>query len=610
MKKHFNGRFLSTLVLLVMFVSCFSAVSFADTEDTKTPDTDVRSYKTYVTVSESNVYSYDEVISVRINEDNAEYVRQLPKKYIGRIDNVRVEGYDFYFDDTAGTISINAGESGLKNFTIKYTVQGTNNLGKKKDRFNVYFLNGSECSGEDTIEKASFRLKCADSIEWNEITVHAGDSTSEENDCGSWHISEADKVLKFSSDHERGIKSGEVVRVSAEFPKGFWSNASEIGWTRSLSLMMFFLGIFIFIVMRITLGREKDIIVTRTPFPPYNMDPLRMGYLADGYVDDRDVVAQLLHLGEEGYYNIIEYEKFKYKFEYVEYPANENQASKLLFNAIFHESSKPGDIVLLDDVAPKLRKVIPSVRRRTARYFRGGRAAFTTSSRLGNRFVRLVYAVIVAVLPVMNYSYHIQSNADFEKGLALAIGWALGMTFLLSRVCIEYMKLQRKQVDGNRVRFWVWSVIYITAAFIYSHMFRFAIDGRNGDMTVQLTAILFLILAPIMLFGFRTRGAEAADRYGRVQGFVQYVRDAKGSELKHTAGTDGKYFFRVLPYAYIFGISKKLASNFQNIDVPAPSWYRPYGVSKDYEFDVVIMNAMLRNFEQGIFSSVFQKNLQ
>lgn len=129
-------------------------------------------------------------------------------------------------------------------------------------------------------------------------------------------------------------------------------------------------------------------------------------------------------------------------------------------------------------------------------------------------------------------------------------------------------------------------------------------------MTVQLTAILFLILAPIMLFGFRTRGAEAADRYGRVQGFVQYVRDAKGSDLEHTAGTDGKYFFRVLPYAYIFGISKKLASNFQNIDVPAPSWYRPYGVSEDYEFDVVIMNAMLRNFEQGIFSSVFQKNPQ
>lgn len=592
--------------------------------ESEKPAYTLESVKTEVKADDSNVYSFKEVLGVvaynETSDENAavqeatdetatyEFVRKLPEAYKGRIKNVTVEGYDFYFDEDECLIRIQNIEQGKKSFTILYTVNGINNMGLEKDYMDIIFLNGSECTSYDSVKSASLKIKYGNGIIWDKLMFAPGKGGTRYTRYGTWKVNEDDRIITFvnkaAGNHCR-LKKGIKVSLTAEFPKGYWANSTEIGWTKTLSMLMLGLGILIFIVMRIIFGRETDIEIRRTSLPPFNMSPLQLGYIYDGYVDDRDITAQLMYMAQKGFWKLREYDRRCYEFEYVRYPEGEDQATKLIFNSVFGERAKPGDVVKLKDAAHRLKKIVPSVRRKTARIFRGGRAAFTTGSKIGNTFIRLAFFIITMILPLMNYTYQMSQKAIMEEGIVMAFGFATVLTFLLSRVSIQYMRLHRKQVNGNNMYFIISAGAYAVVSLVYVYMFRFAVLGRTGDMQVVLTASLFLLIAPLMLFGFRSRSRKAAEIFGGVKGFIEFMRETRGTELMEVAGDDGAYFYRILPYTFQFGISKKVASNFQLDVIPSPDWYEPYGLGDKYDFDVVVMNSMLRNFEHDMINNVF-----
>lgn len=55
---------------------------------------------------------------------------------------------------------------------------------------------------------------------------------------------------------------------------------------------------------------------------------------------------------------------------------------------------------------------------------------------------------------------------------------------------------------------------------------------------------------------------------------------------------DKDYFFKLLPYAFVFDNTKHLASIFEYVKIESPSWYLPYGMKAGYDFDVLVMNSM------------------
>ena len=68
------------------------------------------------------------------------------------------------------------------------------------------------------------------------------------------------------------------------------------------------------------------------------------------------------------------------------------------------------------------------------------------------------------------------------------------------------------------------------------------------------------------------------------------------------------YFYNVLPYAYVFGMTKKWASKFESIPVERPSWYSPYNTAEDAYFDVVMMDSMLNHVSTGV-TDVIQESI-
>lgn len=102
------------------------------------------------------------------------------------------------------------------------------------------------------------------------------------------------------------------------------------------------------------------------------------------------------------------------------------------------------------------------------------------------------------------------------------------------------------------------------------------------------------------------KNKEIADMTGKVQGFRKSLLNNKGAKAEELFEADPDYVFKVFPYAYAFSISAKLSSNFEDVMIRIPDWYKAYGVDNDYVFDVVLYNSMVRNLPEQLKKEVFK----
>lgn len=64
-----------------------------------------------------------------------------------------------------------------------------------------------------------------------------------------------------------------------------------------------------------------------------------------------------------------------------------------------------------------------------------------------------------------------------------------------------------------------------------------------------------------------------AQMMGRLLGFREFIETAEKPQLEHLQTNDPQYFYRVLPYAMVFGLSDKWANLFRDIELRQPDWY-------------------------------------
>ena len=57
-------------------------------------------------------------------------------------------------------------------------------------------------------------------------------------------------------------------------------------------------------------------------------------------------------------------------------------------------------------------------------------------------------------------------------------------------------------------------------------------------------------------------------------GFKEFIKTAEKSRLEALQNDDPEYFYKILPYAMVFGLSNKWAKLFKDIEVKQPEWYK------------------------------------
>ena len=81
----------------------------------------------------------------------------------------------------------------------------------------------------------------------------------------------------------------------------------------------------------------------------------------------------------------------------------------------------------------------------------------------------------------------------------------------------------------------------------------------------------------IGLAGFmKRRTSQCIEWMGRLAGLRDFIETAELERMNELAKTNPEWFYHIIPYAYVFGLSDVFAKKLKGLSVPAPEWFSPY----------------------------------
>ena len=87
---------------------------------------------------------------------------------------------------------------------------------------------------------------------------------------------------------------------------------------------------------------------------------------------------------------------------------------------------------------------------------------------------------------------------------------------------------------------------------------------------------------------------------GRLLGFKEFIETAEKPRLEQLQADDPQYFYKVLPYAMVFGFSDKWENLFKEIKVDKPEWYD----SATPLMGAALTHNMMHNFSSTVSSAI------
>ena len=77
---------------------------------------------------------------------------------------------------------------------------------------------------------------------------------------------------------------------------------------------------------------------------------------------------------------------------------------------------------------------------------------------------------------------------------------------------------------------------------------------------------------------------------GKLKGFKNFLVTAEKDKLEAMVMQDPTYFYNILPYTYVLGVSDKWIKKFESISIQAPNWYDSPNV-----FDIATFGSFMNN---------------
>lgn len=91
-----------------------------------------------------------------------------------------------------------------------------------------------------------------------------------------------------------------------------------------------------------------------------------------------------------------------------------------------------------------------------------------------------------------------------------------------------------------------------------------------------ISCVVALVYTICMIFMIATSGKRTAvgnKWLGQILGLKKFILEAEKDRLEMLVHDDPSYFYSILPYAYVLGISDTWSKKFESINIQSPDWY-------------------------------------
>lgn len=484
-------------------------------------------------------------------------------KYYFPVSEISVSGDEYQVESSDGFKNIRIGNpdryvTGLKSYTISYKVTTQD---KRLEHFDLVYWDILSADVQVPIENLEFSIRYPKQIEQAPY-LYSGPMGSKGNDYIDFNF---DGTTLTGTNHKI-IPNFTGVTVEHILPIDYFSYPVPPNFGLTGMLVMA-LGALMAYFAFLKFGKDDilTIVPNTRPMPGYSS--AQIGYIYDNQANNRDIISLIIEWASKGYLRIIQDEENKNAIELeklreidTSYPDFEQQ----FFNNLF----RTGDDVSISSLRNKFHNYLTKALTSLTLYFRHPKRRLKQAS---STLMKVLFTILT---PLLFSIYIVLRGYQFFLHLGFSFSFLIiliAAIFIFSFIFILIFSLIQHQSNSTKG---VVAVFFLVAGVLLFLGFssRLKLIGALDYYTIIAMGSFIIMLFAASFMDKRT--AYGNEILGHVLGLKQFIEMAEKEELEMLVYDDPEYFYEVLPYAYVLGVSDIWSKQFENIAVPEPSWYQ------------------------------------
>ncbi|MFI3260599.1 MAG: DUF2207 domain-containing protein [bacterium] len=567
----------------------------------------ISNYDIKINVNENNLLEITEIIDVYFLEESFGIFRELPlSNNVFRLDgtmdiiksnisNLHVSEY-YYSYATSDVLYLIVGDGvngivGDKQYIIEYDYQLSRDSTVSYDE--LYF-NLIGTNWNSYIKNVNFQITMPKDFDESLVGFASGQYGSTSNYNVDYSV--VDNTIYGTIYEELSPYEGLTIRV--KLPNDYFIYESS-----HLLTISFLLPITLFLItLYLWFKYAKSDLPSETVefYPPSNLNSLDVALIYKMKAKTNDVTSLLIYLASKGYISIKEIETQSIVDNFIDYRITKlkdydgsNKMEEEFIDGLFNfrsyskdDSIKPSSIrtsfsklrngfykiitSILHDINDKenIYKIVDKKSFKLKKYLIIFLfiIMFITNLCLLNTFPILKLNLSLAFIPIVIFTYLLYSLQCF-KSKGFSYFYIIAFTFIYSRYSLS-----------------IYHVLEVD--IIYKAMFLLSFATLIGILLIYLN--------------FDKRTEYGTEMYFKIKSFKKFLNLVEKEKLEKLVDEDPEYFYNILPYAYVLGVSDKWIEKFENISSPNPGWY--YGKR---EFDLNRFSTSFRRsyLNKGVHTS-------
>jgi uncharacterized membrane protein YgcG len=115
--------------------------------------------------------------------------------------------------------------------------------------------------------------------------------------------------------------------------------------------------------------------------------------------------------------------------------------------------------------------------------------------------------------------------------------------------------------------------IILIALSTFMYYKYFGILSKTLGAIMIVSAVLSVLTTLIISSKFKSRTEYGREILGRVLGFKRFLETAEKQKLEMLLNENPTYFYKILPYTIVLGVSELWQDKFKDLSVSPPTWY-------------------------------------
>ena len=545
-----------------------------------------RSIDVEAQVHENNVWELTETFDIVFEEPRHGFYRYIPRRftldhqvdgklrqflYKPAVDQVSVDGREFSTDDSNdefAVIRIGSADrevEGPQQYVVRYTYAYPDD---RQAAFDYLFHTVLGTEFEEPVGHLTFTIHfdkpLPDDIA-ERLQVFAGEYGQQDGIVDGLQVEATPTLITGQAD---SIAPRHGVTLYARLPADYYVGTQKADSRWCYLFLAATIAVMLLLVVLLSRLKRRQVTKVIEFYPPDDISSAEVGMIIDHSVDDVDIASLIPWLAGKGYISVREVKSGKiFKRTDLELtklrelpddaPRYQRKVMRLLFRG--DES-----VVRMKDIGQRP-SLVNDIKTALDKHFSGERKLSTLDLRSG-------FYLLLPVLGTLTLSFN-SAAAVFDADQFLVAMMCYGIpclvAFLLRIGQTQKDLIQRKSTRCATVV--LKAVLMLATWAVYAYLAEY--DAPLQPWTVLAVYVVSFILNELAGRFYLNTDYRVA-MMGRLLGFREFIETAEQSRLETLQHDDPEYFYKVLPYAMVFGLSSKWADLFKNIRVEQPQWYQ------------------------------------